>query len=91
MAAVCSSESSLPLALDVRYDEKKCLPAAMYKHILTILVALLCTAEISLAAKPERFSYKGTTYQVVEVTNVKGSEVTLRTDKGEEVLSLIHI
>ena len=57
----------------------------MYKHILTILVALLCTAEISLAAKPERFSYKVTTYQVVEVTNVKGSEVTLRTDKGEEV------
>jgi hypothetical protein len=57
----------------------------MCKQILTILIAMLATEGIACSAKPERFSYKGTTYQVVEITDVKGSEVTLRTDKGEDV------
>ena len=58
----------------------------MRKPIITMLIALLATEEIARSAKPERFSYKGTTYQVVEITEVKGTDVTLRTDKDEEVI-----
>ena len=46
---------------------------------------MLAIEAIACAAKPERFSYKGKTYQVVEIIDVKGPDVTLRTDKGEEI------
>ena len=51
-----------------------------------ILMAMIAIGEMTWAAKPERFSYKGETYQIVEITDVKGSNVTLRTDKGEEII-----
>jgi len=57
----------------------------MPKHLMTILVALLATFDISHSAKPERFSYKGINYQVVEIADVQGSEVTLLTDTGKEI------
>ena len=57
----------------------------MFKQIMTILIAMLAIEAIACAAKPERFSYKGKTYQIVEIIDVKGPDVTLRTDKGEEI------
>ena len=57
----------------------------MPKYLMTIVVALLGTFDISHSAKPERFSYKGITYQVVEIADVQGAEVTLLTDTDKEV------
>ncbi len=57
----------------------------MCKQIIPLLIAMLATTAVIHSARPERFSYKGKTYQVVKIIDVKGSDVTLRTDKGEQV------
>ena len=58
----------------------------MRRQIILVFIALFATTAIIHSARPERFSYKGKTYQVVDIIDVKGSDVTLRTDKGEEVI-----
>ncbi|MFP6873048.1 MAG: hypothetical protein VCA55_06000 [Verrucomicrobiales bacterium] len=50
-----------------------------------VLLAILAATASTSSARPERFSYKGKTYQAVDIIDVKGTDVTLLTDKEEQI------